>query len=228
MSPCFEVAGVAQEDFAVDLGRVGLRAAGGAASRRPTSSMITSSVRPILACELGGADRGGLFHDPGVALFLDLFGHRVGQRVGGGALDRLEAERADAVELGFVEPVEQILEILLGLAGEADDEARADRDVGRDLAPALAAARAPWPRWPGGFIARSTAGAGVLERDVEIGEQQPLGHQRDDLVDVRVGVDIVEPHPRARSCPSSRARSVMWGRTSRPFHIRGSLRMSTP
>ena len=37
----------------------------------------------------------------------------------------------------------------------------------------------------------------MLEGDVEIGEDQPLGHQRDDLVDVRIGIDVVEPHPGA-------------------------------
>ena len=97
--------------------------------------MITSIVRPTLAASLAAEMRGGLLHDAGVALFLDLFGHRAGQGVGGGALDRLEAEGADAVELGLVEPVEQIFEILLGLAGEADDEGRADGDVGADRAP---------------------------------------------------------------------------------------------
>ena len=35
----------------------------------------------------------------------------------------------------------------------------------------------------------------MLERDVEIGEDQPFGHQRDDLIDMRIGIDIVEPHP---------------------------------
>jgi hypothetical protein len=91
----------------------------------------------------------GLDHDPGVAFFLDLLGHRIGQGVGRGAFDRLKPECADPVELGFVQPVEQILEIGLGLAGKADDEARADRDVGADRAPAADALRAPWPRWPG-------------------------------------------------------------------------------
>ena len=101
-----------------------------------------------LGRELGGGDGGGLLHEAGVALLLDLLGHDAGQGVGGGAADRLEAEGADAVELGLVEPVEQIVEILLGLAGEADDEGRADGDVGADLAPARGSARAPWPRWP--------------------------------------------------------------------------------
>ena len=37
----------------------------------------------------------------------------------------------------------------------------------------------------------------MLERNVEVGEDQPFGHQRDDLVDVRIGVDVVQPHPGA-------------------------------
>jgi hypothetical protein len=52
----------------------------------------------------------------------------VGQRVGLRAFDRLETEGADAVELRLFEPLEQVGEILLGLAG---------------------AVRAPWPRSPG-------------------------------------------------------------------------------
>ena len=111
-----------------------------------TSSMITSSVRPTLAASFAAEMRGGQLHQAGVALFLHLLGHRIGQGIGGCALDRLEAEGADAVELRFVQPVQQILEIGLGLAGEADDEGRADRDVRADLAPGRGCARAPWPR----------------------------------------------------------------------------------
>ena len=40
-------------------------------------------------------------------------------------------------------------------------------------------------------------GRGVLERDVEIGQHLALGHQRNDVVDVRVGVDVMQPHPDA-------------------------------
>src|SRR3546814_18519028 len=91
----------------------------------------------------------------------------------------------------FVEPVEEILEISLGFAGEADYEARADRDVGGDGAPVLEALKHL------GFVRRALhaledAWARVLEGDVEIGREQPLRHQRDDRVDVRIGVDIVE------------------------------------
>ena len=38
--------------------------------------------------------------------------------------------------------------------------------------------------------------AGVLERDIEIGQNLALHHQRDDLVDIRIriGIDIMQPH----------------------------------
>ena len=40
-------------------------------------------------------------------------------------------------------------------------------------------------------------GRRVLERDVEIGQHLALGHQRDDVVDMRVGIDVMQPHPDA-------------------------------
>ena len=39
--------------------------------------------------------------------------------------------------------------------------------------------------------------AGMLEGDVEVGKDLALGHQRDDLVDMRVGIDVVEADPGA-------------------------------
>ena len=37
----------------------------------------------------------------------------------------------------------------------------------------------------------------MLEGDVEVGEDQPVGHQRDDVVDVRIGIDVMKPDPGA-------------------------------
>src|SRR5208283_1794203 len=51
------------------------------------------------------------------------------------AFDRLVLEGADAVELGFVEPVEKEAEVLLRLAGKADDEGRADGELRADPPP---------------------------------------------------------------------------------------------
>ncbi len=79
---------------------------------------------------------------------------------------------------GFIQPVEQQFEIVLGLAREADDEGRAQREVGADLAPACDALAASSPERPGASCASSTSRAGVLERDVEIGQHLALGHQR--------------------------------------------------
>src|SRR5690606_11114508 len=140
------------------------------------------------------ADPLGHFHDPRVALLLDRLGHRVRQRVGCRARDRLEAERPDAIELCFFEPVQQVGEIVFGLAGETDHEAAAHGDLGTDRAPLLQ----PFEHF--GFV-RGTLHrpqhfrAGVLERDVEVRRQEAFGHQRDYRVDVRVGVDVVQTHP---------------------------------
>ena len=73
------------------------------------------------------------------------------------AVDRLVAEAADAIERGFVEPVEQHLEVLLGLAREADDEGRAQRQIGADLAPARDAASV-FSCAAGRFMRLSTSG----------------------------------------------------------------------
>ena len=39
--------------------------------------------------------------------------------------------------------------------------------------------------------------AAVLERHVEVGQDLALGHQRDHLVHVRIGIHVVQPHPGA-------------------------------
>ena len=47
-------------------------------------------------------------------------------------------------------------------------------------------------------------GGGVLERDVEIGQHVAVRHQRDDVVDMRVGIDVVQPHPGAERAELAR------------------------
>jgi hypothetical protein len=103
-------------------------------------------------------------------------------------------EAADAIEPRFAEKVEQFLELGLGLAGESDNEGAAQRDVGADLAPA-ADAREVVLGAGGALHELEDARARVLERDVEIGEDLALGHERHHFVHVRVGIDVVQPHP---------------------------------
>ena len=38
----------------------------------------------------------------------------------------------------------------------------------------------------------------MLKRDVQIGQDQPIGHQRDQVANMRIGIDIVQPHPRTQ------------------------------
>jgi hypothetical protein len=38
-------------------------------------------------------------------------------------------------------------------------------------------------------------GAAVLQRHVQIGQDQLIGHQRDQPVHLRIGIDVVQPHP---------------------------------
>ena len=78
--------------------------------------------------------------------------------VGGRAGHRLVLEAADAGELRFLQPVEQDLEVGLGLAGEADDEGGADGEVGADVAPAGAGAASVFSWCAGRRMALSTAG----------------------------------------------------------------------
>ncbi len=116
--------------------------------------------------------------------------------VGSRAVDRLVAEAADAIEPGVAEPVEEGLEIILALAREADDEGRADGEIGTDVAPAPdALQRLVLVGGPAHRLEHRRRG--VLERDVEIGQHLAVGHQRDHRVDVRIGIDVVEPDPDA-------------------------------
>src|SRR5215472_9963536 len=171
-------------DGAVDLGRIALAAALGDARADLVDDHLLAGAD--LALEAPRRDRLLVPHEAVVALGLDLLGHGRGEIVGGGAAHRLILETADAIESGFVEPVEQDGEILLGLAREADDEGRAQRDVGADLAPARDARERLLLRG-GAPHAAEHVRRGVLKRHVEIGQHLAVGHQRDHVVDMRVG-----------------------------------------
>src|SRR5690606_28365316 len=121
------------EEVAVDLRRVGP----GPAGRALVIDRIDDGVQPgaDLRRELGGGDRLRLLHEAVPALLLHRLGNMVGKGVRTGAADVLVPEAADPVELRLVEPVEQGLELSLGLPGVADDEGGAERDAGADGAP---------------------------------------------------------------------------------------------
>ena len=56
------------------------------------------------------------------------------------------------------------------------------------------------------FHALEHVRARMLERHVEVGQHLALRHQRDDLVHMRVGIDVVQPHPDAQL--TQRARQI--------------------
>src|SRR5690606_6808089 len=87
--------------------------------------------------EHGGRDLLLALHEAVPAGLLDLVGYdRQAEIVRAGALDRLVLEAAGAIDPRLLEPVEQHLEILVRLARKADDEGRAQGEIGAFLPPA--------------------------------------------------------------------------------------------
>ena len=149
-----------------------------------------------LGFELRRADSGLALHEACQAFLLDVLRHRIGERVRGRARDRRIGEGADAVELRRIEEIEQLLEFRFGLSRESDDEGRADGELRAGVAPARDPLQRPVDG-AGPLHQLEDARAGVLERDVEVRQQLSLRHQRDDVVDVRIRVDVMQPRPQA-------------------------------
>src|SRR5262249_57743949 len=85
-------------------------------------------------------------------------------------------ETSDTIELGFFEPLQELLELGRGLARKTDDESAAQHEIGTFLAPASDTGECVLP------VSRTAhslqhAGASVLERDVQVGQYPPLRHQ---------------------------------------------------
>src|SRR5690606_1583344 len=187
------VATVLDLHHAVDLGRIGA----GTGDRELAVDGVDDAA--LHAADLGlqarGADRRLPRHEPSQAFLFHFLWYRIGQGVGRSALHRRIGEGADAVQLCFVEEVEQRLELGFGLAGETDDEGRADGQLRLHLAPALHALQRLL-HGAGPLHQLEDARAGVLERNVQVRQQAALPHQRHDVVDVRIRVDVMQAHPR--------------------------------
>src|SRR5262245_6622981 len=153
-------------DRAVDLRCIAFAAAlGDARARRIDDHLLAAAD---LAFE--PSRRHGLLarHEPMPARLFDVVRNRSSKVVGSRALHWLIAEAADAIELGCVEPIEELLEVGVGLARESDDESRADGELWTD--------RAPCPDALERFFLRGRPPHAlehvrtcVLKRDIEIG-----------------------------------------------------------
>ena len=103
---------IAEKNIAVDLRRIGL------GSPRCTDIAVFVGFTNFVdnhrqaAADLSGkfshADGLGPGHQPRIALFLDRLGNCPRQVIGRCTSYGLKAEGADAVELGFIQPVEQV------------------------------------------------------------------------------------------------------------------------
>src|SRR3546814_5209406 len=107
----------------------------------------------------------------------------------------------------------KILEIRRCLAREADDKAGTDRNVRTYFAPV------PNPLQHFRFIGRAfhglqDRGGGMLEWNVQIRCNQPFRHQGNDVIHMRIRIDIVQANPRAEA--SQFARKVGHMRTYLP------------
>ncbi len=142
--------------LAVDLGRVGVAAG----QRHPVGAHgVDQHVHGLAdaGLQLGAADARGGGHEALAAALLDLFGHMTRQGVGGGALDVLVGEGAHAIELGLLQPLQQEVEIGLGLAGKPTT--KVERSTMFGTMERQAAIRSSVFSWlPGRFIAFSTLG----------------------------------------------------------------------
>ncbi len=124
------------------------------------------------------------------ALLFHRLGHGGRKLVRTRARNRLVAEAADAIELGLLEPIQQEAEVRFALAGKADDEGRADGQIRAYLTPAGDAPQYLLLRRRPAHAAQHR-GRGVLEWDIEVGQHLAVRHQRDDLVHMRVRINVV-------------------------------------
>src|SRR5882724_7347585 len=90
---------------------------------------------------------------------------------------------------------------IAGFSGETRDERAADDEVGTDFAPSANAFQVVL-RVRRALHQPENARAGMLEGYVEIGQYFAMRHQRQDFVDVRVRIDVVQAHPYAEFAQS--------------------------
>src|SRR5690554_2676486 len=182
-------------DIAIDFRRIGHGTGDRTVLVDLVDQYLDGSADLLLQARSG--DRLLVRHETLPALLLDLVRHRLqSQLLRRSTLHRGILETADTVQLRFGQPVEQVLEVLFGLAREADDEGRADGQIRADLTPFAD------PLQGSVFEGRPLhrfqhLRTGMLEGNIQVRQDLALGHQRDQLVHMGIGIDIVQTHPDA-------------------------------
>ena len=118
----------------------------------------------------------------------------IGQRVRPRAIDVFILKTPHSIQVRLIQPIQQGLKFSLGFTGIADNKRRTQGNLGADTAPCgnliKRFGRRRWPRHPPQNIRMR-----MLERYVQIGQDQPLSHQRDQIAHMGIGIDIMQPHP---------------------------------
>jgi len=157
------------------------------------------------AFQLRGADLSLRLHEAVPALFFHFVGDMVRQIVCCGTVDILVFEATDAVQIRFLQPIQQDLKILFRLAWEADDKSGSDRDIRADVPPGLDAVQRLFLMGRPPHQAQNLWAA-VLKRNVEIRENDAVGHQGNKPVHMRIWIDIMQADPSAERAQFARQR----------------------
>ena len=134
-------------------------------------------------------------HQPLLALLGHLRCNGIGKVRGGGALFWRKGENAHVVELLFRHKVQQVLEVVLGLAGKAHDEGGAQHSFRELLANPFEQASCH-VGLPGAVHGAQHLRVAVLQRQIEVGQHVghlPIGSQH--LGGEARGVGVVHPNP---------------------------------
>src|SRR5437588_2528584 len=107
---------------AIDLGGVRLRAA----LRNGRADFVNDDLLPCAYFALQPPSGNRLLpcHQRVPAFLLDFVRYGIAECIRRSARDWLVFEATETIDFGFLEPIEQIFEIGIGLAGKADDEGR--------------------------------------------------------------------------------------------------------
>ena len=138
-----------------------------------------------------------MLHQARAALFAHLLGQRAGQFVGAsrprpanrrrrrrGRAAAASRNSSSSSNSASVSPGKPVMKV------RANRQVRAPRGARRRCARASSRRRRPLHQL-------EDARAGVLERHVEVGQDLAFGHQRQQVVDVRIRIDVVQAHPDA-------------------------------
>ena len=170
-------------------------------------------VRANFALQPARRDHLLMRHDPLAALLTKRLRDRIRQRVSAGPGDRRVSKAAHPIEFRRTEKLQQIIKLSGSLTWETRDESAADGQLRQMTAPGLNALEIALAA-RGAFHPPQDIGMRMLKRYVKVGHEMlrktRLRHDRNDIVDVRIRINIVETDPGVVLCsdPAERKRQV--------------------